>query len=324
MKTCCGGENYIGLRRRGRGNRVAFGLVFGCLNGAMLILLGAAPGNVWAQAQVTESWYYPAGLNHLTKKNVGEPRCDAARLIDLSKKYGIEVVTKKPIFPVKLTSGVIDGKEADTDQLDAYFPIFESEWNLYPVSLVQRSRLKRIVFCRNLSFAGQLRAAIPDFENDTLYFDVVRGMHAEQYVRKVVHHEYYHLIDLRDDGLLYEDDRWAQLNPKGFKYGAGGRSAQQDRLASLSTSHIKGFLNTYSMTGVEEDKAEMFAHMMAEPKAVAARASDDTVIRAKVERMKELMQVFCPAMDKQFWADLPKVRERALKKHELQMPYAED
>jgi len=36
------------------------------------------------------------------------------------------------------------------------------------------------------------------------------------------------------------------------------------------------------------------------------------------------MQTFCPAVDKQYWADLPKVRERALKKHELQMPYAEE
>jgi hypothetical protein len=35
------------------------------------------------------------------------------------------------------------------------------------------------------------------------------------------------MIDYADDGS-FEDAQWGALNPKGFKYGIGGASAQRD------------------------------------------------------------------------------------------------
>lgn len=224
-----------------------------------------------------------------------------SRLEELGEKYRIKIVTEGFSFPVEIGSGKIDGKDADGQDLKEYISLFVEEFSLYPPALIERSKLERIVLCGGLSFAGQYRAAIPDFANNTLYFDVSRGRNNPNYQRKVIHHEYYHIIDYRDDGLLYQDDRWAALNPADFSYGTGGKNAQHLSNTSVLTDRFPGFLNHYSTTGVEEDKAEIFANLMVEPEYVYQRASKDKVLAAKVALMKELMFDFCPAIDEKFW-----------------------
>lgn len=230
-------------------------------------------------------------------------------LAALAKTYGIEIVVAEPVLPVKMSTGVIDGAAAAKADAESFAPIFAREWSLYPPELVAKTRLKKVVFCKDLSFAKQLRTAVPDFEHDVLYLDVVRGRRDEKYVRKVIHHEFYHIIDLRDDGELYADERWARLNPPEFKYGAGGAKLQDDPTVTTSGKDVPGFLNRYAASGVEEDKAEVFAHLMVEPKAMADRAKVDKYMRAKVERMKELLAAFAPKVDAKFWDAVEKARK---------------
>lgn len=236
----------------------------------------------------------------------------AADLADLAKKYDLEFVTAAPKFPVQIGGGAIDGAEAAKDDVEKYAEVFAFEWSLYPPELVKRTRLKRVVFCKDLSFAKQLRTAVPDFKNDTLYLDVIRGRGDTTYVRKVIHHEFFHIIDIRDDGMLYQDERWAKLNPESFKYGSGGANLQDDPTVTVPKDE-PGFLNRYAAAGVEEDKAEVFAHLIVEPKKMAARAGKDKYMRAKVERMKELLAAFTPKMDEAFWEAVEKA-ERQQKK----------
>ena len=226
----------------------------------------------------------------------------------LAGSYDIQVLTDDLVFPVRTTHGPIDGKKASDEDMRAYGEIFLLEFALYPKELVKRSGLKRVVLCSELSFAGQRRNAIPDFEHDTLYLDVSRGSYNNKYMRKVVHHEFFHIIDFRDDGLLYKDDRWGRLNPDKFKYGDGGRNAQSFSETSLLTDKFPGFLNHYSTTGVEEDKAEVFANMIVEPKHVEDKKRKDPVFDTKVRAMKELLASFCVQVDEKFW-------ERARKVH---------
>jgi hypothetical protein len=228
-------------------------------------------------------------------------------VVALARKYRLDIVVRKPTFPVKTRHGVIDGAEADHKEADSYAAIFAFEWSLYPVELVKKTELLSVVFCKDLSFAGQKRTAIPDFEHDTLYLDVSRGRHDELYVRKVIHHEFFHLIDLKDDGHLYEDERWARLNPPGFKYGPGGAKFQDDPTVTTTGRDEPGFMNRYATAGVEEDKAELFAHMMVEPRMIATRIEKDKYVRVKVERMKELMTAFSPKAGKEFWLAVDKV-----------------
>lgn len=229
-----------------------------------------------------------------------------ADLTTLAKTYSVGVVARAPAFPVKTAHGPIDGAEADPADAASYAAVFAQEWGLYPPELVRKTGLRRVVFCKGLSFAGQFRTGVPDFEHDTLFLDVSRGRHDDRYVRKVIHHEFFHFVDLRDDGRLYEDERWAGLNRPGFRYGPGGAKLQDDPTVTTTGRDVPGFLNRYAAAGVEEDKAEVFAHLMVEPRAVAARAAADRYVRLKAERMRELLAGFSRTGGDEFWAAVEK------------------
>jgi hypothetical protein len=229
------------------------------------------------------------------------PAVASGELDKIAKEYKIEIVTAEPRFPVKNPHGAIDGKRAEAKALENYAGLFALEFNLYPPALVTRSKLKRVVLCSELSFAGQRRNAIPDFGEDTLYLDVSRGTYSKPYLRAVIHHEYYHIIDYQDDGSVYRDERWEALNPADFKYGSGGRNAQDVKTTSVLTDRYPGFLNHYSTTGVEEDKAEVFAHLIVNAARVEEQAKKDRVLQTKVGRMKELMAAFCADVNADFW-----------------------
>src|SRR5262245_43786194 len=216
-------------------------------------------------------------------------------LVKLGEKYRIAIIADDPGFPVKTFHGAIEGRQPSSKDLGMYAPILISEWNLYPVTLIERTRLKRIILCADLAFAGQSRTALPDFEHDDLYLDVSSADYAELYRRKVIHHEFFHIIDYCN-GTLYVDERWSRLLPKGVSFGEGGRYAR-DAEGSLTRDDIPGFLNTYSMSGVEEDKAEVFANMVANGRVFEALASRDKLLKQKAQMMKEVLQAFCPSMD---------------------------
>lgn len=240
---------------------------------------------------------------------VADPPAPPREALDaISRRYQIAVEPIGAEFTVETRHGPITGRPASEKELAAYVPLFFDEFSIYPAEFVRRSRLERIVLCVGLAFDGQRRSAIPDYEHDTLYLDATRERRDPRYLRKVIHHECFHVVDYRDDGEVYRDDGWLALHPKGFQYGTGGRNAQGQAGTSLLTDKYPGFLNHYSTTGVEEDKAELFANLIVEPAHVAARMKADPVIAAKVERMKTLLAEFCPELDEAFWERIDSVK----------------
>jgi hypothetical protein len=236
----------------------------------------------------------------------GLGQADLAGLAGVAKKYSIRVVSRNERFPVKTTYGPIAGQAAASKDLASYAPVLATEFSVYPAEFVKKTGLERIVLCQGLAFNGQRRTAIPDFEHNTLYLDVARGRYSDSYTRKVIHHEFYHIVDLKDDGNLYQDKEWEKLNAPGFKYGAGGRALQDDSTVSLINDARPGFLNKYSTSGVEEDKAEIFANMVVNYQAVAERGQRDKVVAAKTELMKRETAKFCPQMNATFWEAMRK------------------
>lgn len=219
----------------------------------------------------------------------------------LARTHGIAIVRRGEPFPVRNPYGPIAGADAAPSALRRYEPVFVHAFGRYPVDLVRRVGLRRVVLCRDLAFAGQRRGAVPDFDHDTLYLDILRGADRPGYLSRVLHHEFFHMVDYKDDGRLYADPEWAALNPQGFRYGRGGKNAQEVRGTGVLTRRHPGFLNHYATTGVEEDKAEIFALLLTDPQAIARRAAVDPVVRAKVQRMRALLARFCPAVDDAFW-----------------------
>jgi hypothetical protein len=76
------------------------------------------------------------------------------------------------------------------------------------------------------------------------------------------------------------------LNERFFVYGDGGRSTRDPRATSL-TDTLPGFLNAYSLSGVEEDKAEVFSFLMTSPREVERILKDDVVLTNKTLLLRE-------------------------------------
>jgi hypothetical protein len=222
-------------------------------------------------------------------------------LAELERRFSIEIVVEGAVFPLETIHGTLDGGDALPEARERYAVLLGQELGLYPPQLVRRARLQRIVLCRDLAFAGQLRAAVPEFASRTLYLDVLRGAEDPRHVRRVIHHEFFHIVDWLDDGELYRDARWTALNEDGFEYGNGGVHAQGDPAMSLWTEECPGFLTRYGRTGVEEDKAELWSLALVHPREVAARAEVDPVLAAKVERLRLLARRFTSELDDGFW-----------------------
>ena len=232
----------------------------------------------------------------------------SSRWSPVTAKYEIEVV-ENPKFPVKSFHGEIDAQVASESDLVRYAEILNSEFTIYPPSFIENSQIKKIVLCQDLTFAGQKRWAIPEFEHHTLYLDVDND--SDDYLRRVIHHDFFHLVDVADDGHLLEDARWAALNPADFRYGHGGASALNDSSTSVLTDRYPGFLNHYSTTGIEEDKAEIYCYMIVEPGHIERQSSKNPLIRLKVEMMRALVLELSPEMNDEFWDTIKARREPA-------------
>jgi hypothetical protein len=194
---------------------------------------------------------------------------------------------------------VVTGKPATSAQLKLYEPIFNKEWALYPPSYVQKAKLDRIVFVADLSVDGQARAAVPAFDGNTMYYDPALGSYNPHYQRLVVHHEFFHMVDQRMQ-LLYKDAEWSKLNPAGFRYGSGGALMRTSGVGELTTK-IPGFVTPYATAALEEDKAELFSHMVIDGAFVRDLARKDKVVAAKIALLKQRLAKFDPGMGEAFW-----------------------
>lgn len=235
----------------------------------------------------------------------------AYTLGELEQRYVLEVVESGEPFPLQTHHGAITGADAPAEARQRYAVLLGEEFGLYPPAFVGRSGLKRIVLCRDLDFEGQRRAALPAFASGTLYLDVLRGAEDPLYPRRVIHHEFFHLVDWRDDGQVYGDDEWTELNEPDFRYGSGGVNSQDDSHVGLWTERHAGFLSEYGRSGVEEDKAELWSFLLVHPRETAARSAADALLLEKVELMRERLQRFSKDLDSGFWAGLQRLERPA-------------
>lgn len=241
----------------------------------------------------------------VARNNQGPDTTEPIR--EIENIFGIRVEAKVSEFSVATRHGRIEGTAADDAALNKYIPLFSQEFKLYPVEFVNRTQLERIVICDQLRFAGQRRNAVPDFEHNTLYLDAHRGNHNRRYQQAVIHHEFFHIVDYRDDGFVYRDPEWAALNVAEFRYGPGGRTVQETPSTAKLTDQRKGFLNHYSTLGVEEDKAELFAHLIVNAHYLEQRLLTDRVLQAKVDLLKKQLKNFCPEINRGYWMTISQV-----------------
>jgi len=266
--------------------------------------------------RVLEGWFLGAVVSDDLNREVSAPY--AEELAQLSNTLGIKIVTNAASHERDFSYQPLDNRLCATGA-----DLLVSQLSIYPVNVIRKSQISKIVLCSNLRHShGPFVSGYMDVSSsNTLVLGVEftgrwhhgrMTIHHElfhpldflrldqlidcqwQHECRAVHHELFHAIDYHDDALHFLDPWWESLNAPGFHYCSG-------RSHFVKPCQTPGFLTNYSITAVEEDKAEVFSHLIVEYNKVQLRCQKDPILKRKVERMKQLLQQFCPDFNNDFW-----------------------
>ena len=225
-------------------------------------------------------------------------------LSEIATQHQVFVAVQDGPFAIELVSGTVNGQAASAGYLPPYICMLQRELAIYPPGCLHRVGVHSIVLCEQLRFDDQERAAIPVWEFHTYCLDIALGVEDSRYPTHALHHDLYHIFDYFDDGLVYEDNAWAALNVPSFTYGNGGSAVRNMKNAWQLRDDLPGFVTPYAKTGVEEDKAETFAHLITNYAAVMALCQRDRVIANKVALLKAQLEQAGLGISDAFWAQL--------------------
>ncbi len=187
------------------------------------------------------------------------------------------------------------------------------ELSHYSRPVLKKIGLTKIVFCRDLSirFGGtrertvdgaedrrteQAVAAFATHREMAIYLDAARFVRAtDRWKRSVVHHELFHLLDVRHPERRQLDAAWQAANPPNFHYGSGGVDMQDGYGTSLRMD-LPGFTEAYATASIEEDKAKLYDRLLTDP-ALAQLAKKDGHVRKKLALLKQMLKRFAPELD---------------------------
>jgi len=233
---------------------------------------------------------------------------------EFKKRFGVSLITGKERLDIDIAYNRVDEAKAI-----AYLETFLcDELSIYSRRVFKASRLSSIVLCKNLASLGEKSAGLANLRWQVFTWflgnQIIIDAHSDYgtYNRKVIHHELYHAIDSADDFNGLFDNRWKKLNTPGFVYNEDLIQGQEPR-QRRTLRETRGFISSYAMQAVHEDKAEVFSHMIVDYKGIEALAKKDPILERKMHRMKELMNSVSSEFDEEFW----KERDKASKHLEI-------
>jgi hypothetical protein len=257
---------------------------------------------------LTTNLFFFILISKIFPSSLGE-RIDSV-ITQLDKKYSFTIYYNN--IPDSIHSKHITFITAPKEQyakLLRYLTFFSKEFNKYSTSFINTVHLRRIAIVTNLASDSSYRNAVPDSIHRVLYYDYDVLKYGVLYSMHVLHHEFYHLIELDTKGTrYYKDPLWANFNEKGFEYGHGGKYCYNVVANFTELIHpYKGFINLYSMSALEEDKCEIFATLMvAQDQFLVCKwmAEHDKIIEMKVKYMKNFLHSICSEMNNKYWKTL--------------------
>lgn len=218
-------------------------------------------------------------------------------LFALERKHGIHVRTGDAPVSVFAEVKFSNITSADAEELRQYSYLLSTELSRYPTSLLRAAGLKQIAIVRNLTLSGFDVGGIGDFKQEILYLDLNASKHNKTFRRHIIHHEFFHLLDQEQNGSAYiADEAWIALNPPGFRYGNGGLTERETNAMEIGSATSSGFLNKYAMSGIEEDRAEVYA-AMATPgtwQKASRLVSTDPILAAKASHIRTFVLRLAP------------------------------
>ena len=223
----------------------------------------------------------------------------------LFKKLNLKLIIPDKPFKYRSFTYTLEGNPATEEDLDNYIPILLMELSIYPKSFIKRSKIKKIIILNNIQFSkinlSQERSGFPEY-NETMSLILASNERNFAYIRIVFHHEIFHFIDWIDD-YSFKDEKFEKLNLENFSYGNGG---ENEREWIKLDKNLKGFINHYSTSGLEEDKAEIYQYLIGCPDE--ALNNKDEIVMKKVRRIQEFINQFdnkgIGKKENNFWGNL--------------------
>lgn len=154
----------------------------------------------------------------------------------------------------------------------------------YPTSALAVAGIDHVAVCSEIVYTKPEEvdhpAGVADPRSRGLLLSVKHFLAQSSYHRTgdftvddIVHHEVYHLIEnAHSPRLMSEDLEWEALNPTAFHYAA----------ALYTEPRQAGFVSSYAMTHVAEDKASVYGYLMAHPDELCELARTDQILRSKI------------------------------------------
>ena len=194
---------------------------------------------------------------------------------------------------------------ATHEDVAAFLRHLEFEFSVYSPAIIARSGLKRVIVSGRLVLNGVEFGGMTDLDSRTIYFNAEGVAANRDSCKQIVHHEMYHLLD-KADARDVRDPRWERLNGPDFRYGTRGDAVQLggDGRGYDRDGRSPGFPNLYATASKAEDKATVFALMLAEPGALEAQAAFDPVLRAKIAEIRSRVDRMAPAESGRFWGEV--------------------
>jgi hypothetical protein len=196
---------------------------------------------------------------------------------------------------------VVESRGGDAQAAALYLRIYADEFSKYPRSFLRKVNVEWVAFVKGLRVDQEPRAAtyLRFYAPTTMaprggmVYDVQQGATNHAYVRRTLHHEFFHFIDEGVQVRGGEDAAWLAMNPPGFQY--------TGRMASFSRKldhPAPGIITTYSAKSSPEDRAELFAALMDEETYPRLReiAAADPVVRRKIRYLIRFLERIDPAM----------------------------
>lgn len=227
----------------------------------------------------------------------------------VAKNYRIEIVWKSVPYPIPLREErkMLEGVDPTKEVVEEALPGLKAALSKYPHEVPHAAGLRKIILGANLKASGVHIGGYSYPPSHALILEIENG-DKRGFPSRTMHHEIFHLIDRAILGQFSKQDViWLRLNGpafRGYQMGDGWNWMANQQPGKARPTAERGFVSPYSMSSVQEDKAEVFGFLMDDPAALKTMADGDAIIRAKVERIKQLVRQASPKMDNKFFDKL--------------------
>lgn len=201
---------------------------------------------------------------------------------------------------------VVESRGGDAQAVALYLRAYIDEFSKYPRSFLRAVNVEWVAFVKGLRVEQEPRAAtyLRFYAPTTMaprggmVYDVQQGATNHAYVRRGLHHEFFHFIDFGVQGGGIEDANWLAMNPPGFQY--TGKMAKFSRWLDHPAP---GIITAYSAKSSWEDRAELFGALMDEETYPRLReiAAADPVVRRKIRYLVRFLGRIDPTMGSSYF-----------------------